>query len=261
MIIGAHVPSTDPLAEAAARGAETVQVFLSAPQSWKKPVPREDAETLRSDPLPIYVHAPYLINVASTSNRVRHPSRQNLQQACDAAADIGAAGVIVHGGHVSDDDDPHQGYTNWRTTLERLESDVPVLIENTAGGDNAMARHVDRVAALWETLDGVDARYGFCLDTCHLHAAGEQLVSATEKLLEIIGTIDLVHLNDSKDGSGSGRDRHANLGAGRIDPEALVEVVRVADAPVIVETPGDADDQAADIAWIRERLATAHEER
>lgn len=257
MIIGAHVPSADPLGEAAARGADAVQLFLSAPQSWKKPAPRDDAATLRADPLPIYVHAPYLINVASTSNRVRHPSRQNLQHACEAAAQIGAAGVIVHGGHVSDDDDSERGFANWRTTLERLDAEIPVLIENTAGGDNAMARHLERILRLWEVLEGVDAPLGFCLDTCHLHAAGEDLVAATEKLLAELGTIDLVHLNDSKDPSGSGRDRHANLGAGTIDPDALVEVVRLADAPVIVETPGGTDDQAGDIAWIRERVAPA----
>lgn len=254
MIVGAHVPSADPLGEAAARGADAVQVFLSAPQSWKKPAPRDDAEELRASPVPVYVHAPYLINVASTNNRVRHPSRQNLQHACDAAGAIGAAGVIVHGGHVGEDDDPGLGFANWRTTLERLTTEVPVLIENTAGGDNAMARHVDRIGRLWDAIDGVEAPVGFCLDTCHLHAAGEELVAGAEKLIGIVGAIALVHLNDSKDEPGSGRDRHENLGAGRIDAGSLVEVVRLAQAPVIVETPGDAAGQAADITWIRERM-------
>jgi deoxyribonuclease-4 len=254
MQIGAHVPGDDPLGAAAERKADCVQVFLSPPQSWKKPAPREDAQQLRDSDVPIYVHAPYLINVASTSNRVRHPSRQNLQQACDAASDIGAAGVIVHGGHVSDDDDPGRGFANWRTTFDRLETDVPVLIENTAGGENAMARHVERIGRLWDALDGVDLAYGFCLDTCHLHAAGEELVAGAEAVRGIVGRITLLHLNDSKDPSGSGRDRHENLGKGQIDPDALVEVVRIAGAPVIVETPGEAEDQAADIAWIRDRL-------
>jgi deoxyribonuclease IV len=137
--------------------------------------------------------------------------------------------------------------------MERLETSVPILIENTAGGNNAVARHFDRIGRLWEALDGVGTPYGFCLDTCHTHAAGEDLADAVARIVAITGGVDLVHLNDSKDEPGSGRDRHENLGAGRIDEEALVAVVKAAEAPVIVETPGAADEQAADIAWIRAR--------
>jgi deoxyribonuclease IV len=254
MRIGVHVPGDDPLAAAEARGAETVQIFLTEPQSWKKPVERADQEALRASPLPIYVHAPYIINVATTNNRVRHPSRQNLEQTVRGAEAIGAAGVIVHGGHVTDDDDPEIGYANWRKTLDRLESSVPILIENTAGGENAMARQVDRIARLWEVLDGCGTAFGLCLDTCHLHAAGEELIDGIDRLLASVGTIDLVHLNDSKDELGSGRDRHENLGAGQIADDALVEVVRRAGADVICETPGDVDDHLADLAWIRDRV-------
>jgi deoxyribonuclease IV len=253
--IGAHVPPADPQAAAEERGAEVVQLFLSAPQTWRKPKPRDDAAALRAGDLPIYVHAPYIINVATTNPKVRHPSRKALQQTCDAAADVGAAGVIVHGGHVPVEDDAEEGFSNWRKTLDRLETDVPVLIENTAGGQNAMARHLDRIERLWEVLDGVDVPLGFCFDTCHLHAAGEDLVDGVVRLRERLGRIDLVHLNDSKDPAGSGRDRHQNLGGGEIGEDALVGAVREARAPdVVVETPGEATDQAADITWIRERL-------
>jgi len=254
MRIGVHVSGQEPLAAAEASGAEVVQVFLSPPQSWKKPRDRVDADELRTSGIPIHVHAPYIINVATSNNRVRHPSRANLEQTVRAAEAIAAAGVIVHGGHVTDDDDPQVGFDNWRTTLDRLESHVPILIENTAGGDNAMARQVDTILGLWEALDGTDTPFGLCLDTCHLHAAGEGLVEATQRLLDGLGTIDLVHLNDSKDEAGSGRDRHENLGHGMIDPDALVEVVRMADADVVLETPGEVDDHVADLAWIRQRL-------
>lgn len=255
MLIGAHVPSEDPLAAAEARGAEAVQVFLSPPRSWKRPPPRDDAATLRVAAMPVYVHAPYLINVATTNNRVRHPSRQNLQQTLEAADDIAAAGVVVHGGHVTGGGDPEEGLDNWRKALARAEADTPILIENTAGGDHAMARTVDQIGRLWEIVEDSGTPVGFCLDTCHLWAAGEDLLGATRRLREIVGGIDLLHLNDSRDAPGSGRDRHANLGAGQIDPGVLVEVVREADAPVvIVETPGGAEDQGADIAWIRDRL-------
>lgn len=252
--IGAHVPSADPLAEAAARDADCVQVFLSNPQSWKKPRPREDAARLRAADVPLYVHAPYLVNVASPNNKVRIPSRKILQDTCDAAEAVGAAGVIVHGGHVDGDTREEEGFMNWRKALERLECDVPIIIENTAGGQHAMARHFDVIGRLWDHLDGFGV--GFCLDTCHAHAAGEKLVDAVERICGIVGTIDLIHANDSKDEPGCGRDRHANLGQGRIDPDLLVAVVGAAAAPVICETPGDAAEQADDIAWLRARLPT-----
>ena len=90
MRIGAHVPVGDPLAEARKRGADVVQVFLSPPRSWKRPADREDADELKASDVPIYVHAPYLVNVASGNNRVRIPSRKILQETCDAAGAIGA---------------------------------------------------------------------------------------------------------------------------------------------------------------------------
>jgi deoxyribonuclease-4 len=93
---------------------------------------------------------------------------------------------------------------------------------------------------------------GFCLDTCHAHAAGEDLLSAVDRIKSITGRIDLVHCNDSKDAHGSGRDRHEHLGRGMIDPDALVVVVRDAGAPVICETADDA--RRDDIAWLRQRV-------
>lgn len=255
MLIGAHVPNADPLAAAEARGADCVQLFLSNPQSWKKPAPRDDAEELRAVALPVYVHAPYLVNVASPNNKVRVPSRRILQETCDAASAVGAAGVIVHGGHVGEDGSVEEGFENWRKALERLETNVPVLIENTAGGQHAMARHIATIERLWEALDGLDP--GFCFDTCHAHAAGEEPEDVIERTLAAVGRIDLVHANDSKDEPGCGRDRHEALGEGKIGAEALVAMVTAADAPVVCETPGGAPEQAADIRWLRDRIPTS----
>ena len=89
------------------------------------------------------MHAPYVLNVATTNNRIRIPSRKLLEQHAAAAAEIGAKALIVHGGHVLKDDDPEIGFDNWRKTFERFDPPLPVLIENTAGGDNAMARRLD----------------------------------------------------------------------------------------------------------------------
>ena len=98
------------------------------------------------------------------------------------------------------------------------------------------------------------ANLGFCLDSCHANSAGIDLADAADRIKAITGRIDLVHCNNSRDEFGSGRDRHANIGTGTIDPALLLGVVRAAGAPVICETPGGAQSQAADIAFLRERL-------
>ncbi|MDV3127649.1 deoxyribonuclease IV [Mycobacterium sp. 21AC1] len=250
MLIGSHVDNDDPLAAAAADGADVVQFFLGNPQSWKKPRPREDAEVLKAAGVPLYVHAPYLINVASANNRVRIPSRKILQDTCGAAAEIGATAVIVHGGH-ADDNDMEAGFERWVKALDYLKTDVPVYLENTAGGDHAMARHFDIIARLWDQIG--DKGIGFCLDTCHAWAAGEALIDAVDRIKAITGRIDLVHCNDSRDAAGSGADRHANFGAGQIDPQLLAAVVKAADAPVICETA--AEGRKDDIAFLREHAS------
>src|SRR6478672_7572856 len=118
-LLGAHVHPADPLPHADAVGAEAIQFFLADPQGWKKPVEHPHADALRASDLSIYIHAPYLVNVASTNNKIRIPSRKILAQHAEAAAAIGAKGLIVHGGHVTAKDDPAVGVDNWRKTLQR----------------------------------------------------------------------------------------------------------------------------------------------
>jgi deoxyribonuclease IV len=257
MRIGAHVDKTDPLADAVARGADAVQFFLTDPQGYKSPKPRADAAALRESEIDVYVHAPYLVNVATLNNRIRIPSRKLLMAHSDGAAEIGAKGVIVHGGHVGAVDELDTGFDNWRKTFSYAEKTAggfktPVLIENTAGGDHACARRLDQLARLWDAVGAYDV--GFCLDTCHAHAGGEELLNLVDRVKAITGRIDLIHANGSKDPFDSGRDRHDNLASGMIDPELVVAVVRAAGAPVIVETPGGVEGQSADIAFLRDRV-------
>ncbi|HZC27941.1 MAG TPA: deoxyribonuclease IV [Actinopolymorphaceae bacterium] len=260
--IGAHVEQDDPIAEARARSADIAQFFLGDPQSYKGPkiAYAGGAAALAADAtsadIGLYVHAPYLINVATTNNKIRIPSRKLLQQFVNAAAEVGARALIVHAGHVLKDDDPETGFDNWRKAVDQLDMRCPVLIENTAGGDNAMARRLDRIARLWEVLGAAKGgdTIGFCLDTCHFHAGGEELGTVVDRVKAITGRVDLVHANDSQDDFDSARDRHANFGAGKIAGDDLLAVVRAAGAPVIVETPGGAEGQGADIAWLRSHL-------
>ena len=230
MRIGAHFHVDNPLDEAIARGADAAQFFLGDPQGWKGPViPGGDPSAIRdafaAADVDIYIHAPYVINVATANNRIRIPSRKLLDEQLKAAAAVGAKGLIVHGGHVTAGTDAEAGLENWRKAVERIERPVPMLIENTAGGDGAMAR-----------------------------SAGIDLADAVDRIKAITGRIDLVHCNNSRDEFGSGRDRHANIATGTIDPALLLGVVRAAGAPAICETPDEDGSLAADISWLKQNL-------
>ena len=273
--IGAHIHESDPLAGAIARDAEVVQFFLGDPQGWREPVlphlaaldgtaageedgvdPAAFRDAFAAAGVDIYIHAPYRINVATTNNRIRIPSRKLLAQYAEASAAIGAKALIVHGGHVLAADDPEDGFANWRKVFERTRFPLPVLIENTAGGEKAMARTLDALTRLWDSIGAAGAgTAGFCLDTCHAHASGEDLEGIVDRVMAITGRIDLVHCNNSKDEFGSSRDRHENLEHGMIDPKLIAEVVRAAGAPAVCETPDADGGQAADIRWLRDQLA------
>jgi deoxyribonuclease-4 len=254
--IGAHVDRADPIAAALEREANLAQFFLGDPQGWKGPVVQFDggAAALKAAAeaadVDLYVHAPYVLNVATTNNRIRIPSRKLLQQHVDLAAEVGAKGLIVHGGHVLAGDDPAVGFDNWRKCAERTDFKIPVFIENTAGGTNAMARELDSLARLWDAVG--DYGLGFCLDTCHAHAGGIDLTDVVDEVRSITGRIDLVHANDSRDEFGSGADRHANIGDGRIGADTIAAVIRSAGTPVVVETPGAG--HSSDIALLRKLL-------
>src|SRR5260370_4208658 len=145
MRIGGHFHSDHPLDDAVACGAKVAQFFLGDPQGWKGPViPGGDPGALRdayaAADVDVYIHAPYVINVASTNNRIRIPSRKLLGQQLKAAASIGAKGLIVHGGHVTADVDPAPGVANWVKAIEQIERALPLLIQDNAGGHRSVDR-------------------------------------------------------------------------------------------------------------------------
>ena len=253
-LLGAHVDPADPLGHAERIGAQMIQLFLADPQSWRKPPPHPQADALSDSGLTIYVHAPYLVNLASTNNKIRIPSRKILAQHAEAAVAIGARGLVVHGGHVTAKDDPSAGIDNWRKALERAHAEggygLTILIENTAGGENAMARRFDRLAMLWDAVGEFGP--GFVLDTCHAHAGGEELADIVDRVRSITGRIDLVHANSSRDSFDSGADRHANFATGTVDAELIAAVCRDAGCDVVIETP--VEGHADDLAFLRERL-------
>jgi len=253
-LIGAHFHVDNPLAQAQAATADVAQFFLGDPQDWKPPVipgdPAQIKQAWADAGIDFYIHSPYPVNLASTNNRIRHPSRTIVKQQLKAAASVGAKALVVHGGHVTAKDDPQDGLINWAKAIEQIERPIPMLIENTAGGDGAMARSLDMIARLWDAVGGLD-NIGFCLDTCHANSAGIDLADAVDRIMAITGRIDLVHCNNSRDDFNSGQDRHANITKGTIEPKLLLEVIEAAGAPVVCETP----DAPADVKWLKGQLA------
>jgi deoxyribonuclease-4 len=261
LIVGASVPAKNPLEIRDERGADCVQIHLSAPRVWKHPIGRSDGQALRTSGCVVAAHAPYLCNPASADDAVRDRTAANLQATLDEAHRCGVGGVVVHAGHAAGGGDMDDALKRWRDLAHRLASPVPLLIENTASGTTAPGRHLDDIARLFEMLRGeeLDLPVGACFDTCHAWAGdpacADDPAGYVHAFARATGGIDLLHVNDSKDAAGAGRDRHANLGAGRMGIEVLrAMVTSAADLGVpaaIVETPSEDGGQSNDIATIR----------
>ena len=246
----------DPISHAQSVGADCVQIQVGDPQGWGKPAVsypggaaglKKDAKAAK---IPFYVHAAYVINVASTNNRIRIPSRKLLQSTLDFAHELGALGVVVHGGHVTKDDDPDQGFENWKKCVDQLDFKVPVLIENTAGGSHAMARTKENLENLWQAVG--HSEVGFCLDTCHAWAGGWEMKTLVKDVLAITKRVDLIHSNGSKDKADSGRDRHDNFESSLLPKELVLKTVKDAKANTVCETNLDFVDK--DIEYLRSSI-------
>lgn len=272
--IGAHVPVAGGLvrrglANAVEFGVEALQVFIGSPRGWAPPrleqaVADEFREECAARGWPVYVHAAYLLNLASPVAETVRRSVENLRVAMASAERIGAAGVVVHAGSSIDGDRPaalRRLAPAFRAVLDDAPSSVRLLVEPTAGGANSMA---STLVSAGEYLEAVGlAEVGLCLDTCHMHAAGERLADreAFEASLAALsaaagpGRVGLVHFNDSKDPRDSRRDRHEALGLGLLGDDGLRAVATtpaLAGIPLIVETATQARDVAHAKRLVRE---------
>jgi deoxyribonuclease IV len=272
MRIGAHVSVAGGLLNAVvnAREAncEAFQVWLSNSRGWAPPV-RDSATEERFRQLvtehelgPVFVHAPYLVNFASTDDQTYDKSTTVVRATLAKADAIGAAGVVIHAGsHLG------AGRANGlRRTREAVlplldrPEDPDLLLEFTAGTRNAVASRFEEMAELLDTLDR-HPRLKVCFDTCHAHAAGYDLSTvsgatrAVSGLVAAVGsTVSLVHANDSVGPAGSCRDRHANIGDGTIGDDGFAAILAhhdLSSAAMVTETPGKLPDQARDIARLK----------
>ena len=267
--VGAHVSAAGGLLQALPRaeavGAEAMQLFVSSPRAWAAPPddPEGDAAFAAACPLPVFVHAPYLINFGSPSPETLAKSRGALEFALRRGAAIGAAGVVVHAGSAVLGNEWDGAMAQLRECMLPLLDAAPpgprLLIEPTAGGGGALASTADSLAAYLDVL-GRHERIGVCLDTCHMHAAGSDLSTAEGFAAALRryakaagrGALGLVHVNDSRDLAGSKRDRHETIGRGTIGRDAfaaLFTTPALRGVPLVVETAEA--DHAADIATLK----------
>lgn len=264
MLVGGHVSSKDPSGSAVGIGADVVQIHLSAPRVWRGPKARTDAEDLCASQVVVSAHAPYLCNPASGDPAVREKSGVNLQATLDEAERCGIPGVVVHAGHAAGGGTMADAIDRWVELASGLRSGVKLLIENTATGDTAPGRHLGDIAALYHALRSadLDVEIGACFDTCHAWAGDPECavdpVGYVKAFAEATGGIDLLHINDSKDAAGAGRDRHENLGAGQAGLDAMEAMITTAaevGTPAgVVETPNGAEAHRADIETVRRML-------
>lgn len=259
---------------AVAAGANTFQIFSASPRMWKaSPVKAADAAKMaelraKHDVGPVAVHASYLINLCSQTDTVRENSTKAFRGEVERALALGAEYLVLHPGSWKGLT-REQGLTYAAESIEKAIEGIDfvgknfhILIENTAGAEFSLGGKLEQVAELVETLKAC-APVAVCLDTCHVHVAGYDIVTAdgyieTMKLIESTVGFDAVkvwHCNDAKAAMGSKLDRHEHIGEGTIGAEAfrrLLKEPKFAHCAFIAETPVDAPgDEARNVGVLR----------
>jgi deoxyribonuclease IV len=276
--IGVHVGTAGgtwtAVERAVAAGANTFQIFSSSPRQWRAAaVKPEDAKKMRElrvkhDVRPVAIHASYLINLCSQTESVRVNGVAAFRGEVVRALALGAEYLVLHPGS-------WKGLTReegLRLAAESIEKaidgvawqgkDFKILIENTAGAEFSLGGKLEQVAELVERLKAC-APVGVCLDTCHVHVSGYDIVSPdgyTETMLLVRDTVGfddvkVWHCNDAKAAMGSKLDRHEHIGEGTIGAEVfrrLLHDERFGHAVFIAETPVDAPgDEARNVGVLR----------
>ena len=274
--LGAHVPTSGGMAKrsieyAEAIKAEAIQVFASNPRGWAMPDanPEADAkfrEKAEALDLETYVHAPFLINLGSPNEGTYKNSLASTAYSLKRGKEIGALGVVIHTGSAVDETHIEKAWQQihdgMMPILSKLSDDDPwLLLEPTAGQGQSLVRKLDDLTKYFEALEW-HPKVGVCLDTCHVFAAGHDIKSkggmtkTIDLLVDVAGQerIQLIHANDSMDVLGSLKDRHQNLGDGEIGTKPFAELLAhpaVANAPLILETPGEEPEHGREVALLR----------
>jgi deoxyribonuclease-4 len=275
-LIGAHVPTSGGMAKRSTAYAETIsaeaiQVFTSNPRGWAMPETNHEADELfreKAEALQIetYVHAPFLINLGSPTEDTYRNSLASTAYSLKRGQEIGALGVVVHTGSAVKEENVATAWKQIRKgvmpILESLDDNAPfLLLEPTAGQGQSLVKRLEDLSHYLDALEN-HPKVGICLDTCHVFAAGHDIAKkggmkeTLDLLVEVAGSerIQLIHANDSMDVCGALKDRHQNIGEGFIGVDPFAELLAhpaVANAPLILETPGAEPEHGKEVALLK----------
>jgi deoxyribonuclease-4 len=279
--LGAHVSTAGGLARVFERGREisatALQIFVKNASQWRgKPLADEEVRAFRAarageEAQPVVAHAAYLINLAAPDEAILAKSRAALADELGRCAALGVDALVVHpGAHMGRG--VEAGIDAVAASLDAVFGELPeagpaLLLELTAGQGTVLGHTLGQLAAM-RSRTARNGRVGFCLDTCHAFAAGydvgsaaavEDFLAAAERELGL-ASIGCVHVNDSVGELGSRKDRHANIGEGKIGLAGFRRLLgeqALASTPFVLETPMGDDERghARDLARLRELLA------
>ncbi|MGG3887235.1 deoxyribonuclease IV [Brevibacillus panacihumi] len=258
--IGSHVSFSgkgllNAAEEAATYGSTTFMIYTGAPQNTRrKPIEdqfiTEGKEVMAKMGVDeIVVHAPYIINLGSYKDDTFELAVRFLQEEIKRTDYIGVKNIVLHPGAYTDKDAEY-GIARIAEGLNEVlagvkHTDVKIALETMAGKGTEIGRSFEEIAAIIEKVDD-NSKLSVCMDTCHIHDAGYDIVNDFDGVLEqfdrIIGLdrLAVVHLNDSKNFRGAGKDRHAPIGAGLIGFDAMNYIVnheKIRHLPLVLETP------------------------
>jgi len=238
------------------RGCETIQFFSRNPRGWKySPLDLEDVERFRSSIKssllsPIFLHLPYLPNIASQKSKFYNRSIDSIVTDLERAEQLGAHYLIIHIGHrgeSSEDEAMEAVAQGIDQAFERVKNPVILLMENTAGQGSEIGYTFDQIKRIIDKVHE-NRRMGVCLDAAHTFEAGydlshrdgiERTIESFDKTIGL-KRLHLVHLNDSKTPLGSRKDRHWHIGEGYIGLEGFSYLINhplLKHLPGIMETP------------------------
>jgi deoxyribonuclease-4 len=238
------------------RGCETIQFFSRNPRGWKySPLNKEEVKEFRlsiqsSTLFPVFLHMPYLANIASFKSKFYKRSIHSIATDLQRAAQLGAQYLIIHIGHrmESSEDEAIEAVSQGiDQAFQKVKNPIILLMENTAGQGSEIGYNFEQIKRIIEGVED-NKRLGVCLDTAHTFEAGYNLSSkdGLERTLknfdQAVGLkrLHLLHLNDSKTPLGSRKDRHWHIGEGYIGMEGFRNLVNhplLRQLPGIMETP------------------------
>ncbi|HMO02068.1 MAG TPA: deoxyribonuclease IV [Oligoflexia bacterium] len=256
---GCHVSTAGGLHAALEHGSllkvNTIQVHPAPPQRWNsKPFPDNFADLylkhISASPIKkVFFHGIYLINLASAEAKNRKLSEISLVNYLDLAFRINAEGVIFHVGSAKNNGSLVEAFKTVAEGINRVlalsKNGSRLLLEVSAGGGAVIGSKLEELGAIYQLIDD-KSRVGFALDTQHLFASGYDIVNRLQEVIEQVAEILTVekvwaiHLNDSETDLASRKDRHANLGNGKIGLEALAAFInhpKLKGIPIMLETP------------------------